>query len=100
MPMEGLREGLLASQASVGGSPPGHVAQRPGQSHSFTGLSPPPRQVLRAGPGGSSQDSGEWVCVCGPGSSLAPRPLNPGGGTASLVAEAVKNLPAMQETWV
>ena len=32
--------------------------------------------------------------------SLGPRPLNPGGSRASLVAQAVKNLPAMQETQV
>ena len=41
-PMEGLQEGLLACQASVGGSPPGHIAQLLGRSHSFTVLSPPP----------------------------------------------------------
>ena len=32
--------------------------------------------------------------------SLGPRPLNPGGSRASLVAQAVKNLPVMQETQV
>ena len=82
-----------------------NIAQRLGQSHSFTVLSPPPpaRPCGQAQVATTTTAAGGSVSAAlsvGQPASLGPRPLNPGGSRASLLAQAVKNLPVMHESQV